>query len=96
MRCAGPLRYQLDAGVSEGAFRVNGEMTQPVELQCVRCLEKFAFDIVVKDFTVHTDLTGPEKIDLTPFMREDVLLERAGLSSLRSGRRPGLSGPRRC
>jgi uncharacterized metal-binding protein YceD (DUF177 family) len=28
----------------------------------------------VNDFTVHTELAGPEEVDLTPFMREDVLL----------------------
>ena len=73
-RCSGPLRYQLDAGISEGALWVKGELTQPVELHCVRCLEKFPFEIVVNDFTVHTDLTGPEQVDITPFMREDLLL----------------------
>jgi uncharacterized protein len=73
-RCSGPLRYELDAGISEGALWVKGELTQPVELQCVRCLEKFPFEIVVNDFTVHTDLTGPEEVDLTPFIREDILL----------------------
>ena len=73
-RCSGPLRYELDAGISEGALWVKGELTQPVELQCVRCLEKFPFEIVVNDFAVHTDLTGPEEIDLTPFVREDLLL----------------------
>src|SRR5262244_3877581 len=73
-RCAGLLHYVLDAGISEGALWVNGELTQPVELQCVRCLEPFPFEIKVKDFAVHTELTGPEEIDLTPFMREDLLL----------------------
>jgi uncharacterized protein len=74
VRCAGPLLYNLDAGISEGALWANGELAQPVELRCVRCLESFAFDIQVKDFAVHTQLTGPEEIDLTPFMREDILL----------------------
>ncbi len=74
VRCTGPLRYVLDAGISEGALWVNGELIQPVELHCVRCLEAFPFEITVKDFTVHTDLTGPEVVDLTPFMREDILL----------------------
>ena len=73
-RCAGPLRYTLDAGISEGALWADGELTQPVELQCVRCLEAFTFDIKVKDFAVHTELAGPELVDLTPFMREDILL----------------------
>ncbi len=74
VRCTGPLRYQLDVGISEGALWANGELTQPVELRCVRCLETFPFEIVAKDFALHTDLTGPELIDLTPFMREDILL----------------------
>ena len=73
-RCAGPLHYAIDAGISEGALWANGQLTQPVELHCVRCLEPFPFDIEVKDFTVHTDLAGPEVVDLTPFMREDILL----------------------
>ncbi len=73
-RCAGPLRYTLDLGISEGALWANGELVQPVELHCVRCLEAFPFDITVKDFTIHTELTGPEEVDLTPFLREDILL----------------------
>ena len=74
VRCAGPLRYSLDVGISEGALWAKGELTQPVKLRCVRCLESFDFDIEVKDFAVHTQLTGPEEIDLTPFIREDLLL----------------------
>lgn len=74
VQCAGPLRYALDVGISEGALWANGELTQPVELHCVRCLEAFPFEIEVKDFALHTELTGPELIDLTPYMREDILL----------------------
>ncbi len=73
-RCAGLLRYALDVGISEGALWANGALTQPVELRCVRCLEAFPFNIEVKEFAVHTELTGPEVVDLTPFMREDILL----------------------
>ena len=73
-RCAGPLRYTLEVGISDGSLWANGTLTQPVELHCVRCLEAFPFDIEVKDFTVHTELAGPEVVDLTPFMREDILL----------------------
>jgi len=73
-RCAGPLRYDLDAGISEGALWVSGALAQPVELHCVRCLEAFPFEIKVPEFAVHTELGGPEAIDLTPFIREDILL----------------------
>jgi uncharacterized protein len=45
-----------------------------VELRCVSCLEKFVHKIRVPAFAVHTELRGPETVDLTPFMREDLLL----------------------
>jgi len=73
-KCAGPLRYALDVGIFDGALWANGTLTQPVELRCVRCLESFPFNIEVNEFAVHTELTGPEVVDLTPFMREDILL----------------------
>ena len=74
VQCTGPLRYDLEVGISEGALWANGELHQPVELHCVRCLEAFPYEIAVNDFALHTELTGPEVIDLTPFMREDILL----------------------
>jgi uncharacterized metal-binding protein YceD (DUF177 family) len=74
VQCAGPLRYELDAGVSDGALWVKGKLMQPVELRCVRCLESFPFEIEVKDFAIHSELTGPEEIDLAPYVREDLLL----------------------
>jgi uncharacterized protein len=74
VRCTGPLRYSLDLGISEGALWASGTLTQPVELKCVRCLEPFPFDIEVKAFSLHMELTGPELIDLSPYLREDILL----------------------
>jgi uncharacterized protein len=74
IRCTGPLRYTLDLGISEGALWATGSLAQPVELTCVRCLEPFPFDIEAKAFSIHVDLTGPELIDLTPYLREDILL----------------------
>jgi uncharacterized metal-binding protein YceD (DUF177 family) len=41
---------------------------------CVACLEKFEHEINVPAFALHTELHGPENVDITPFMREDVLL----------------------
>jgi DUF177 domain-containing protein len=72
--CAGPLRYRLDVGVSDGALWATGSLIQPVELRCVACLEKFRYEIQVKAFALHLPLPGPEMIDLTPFLREDILL----------------------
>jgi uncharacterized metal-binding protein YceD (DUF177 family) len=74
VHCTGPLRYALDLGIAEGALWATGSLVQPVELRCVRCLETFPFDIEAKAFSIHLDLTGPELIDLTPYLREDILL----------------------
>ena len=74
VRCTGPLRYNVDVGISDGALWANGSLRQPVELRCVSCLEKFDYEIKVPAFAVHTELHGPEVVDLTPFMREDILL----------------------
>ncbi|MDQ6860038.1 MAG: DUF177 domain-containing protein [Verrucomicrobiota bacterium] len=72
--CAGPLRYALDVGISEGSLWANGSLAQPVELTCVSCLRRFAHTIEVPAFALHTELGGPEVIDITPQMREDLLL----------------------
>ena len=74
VRCAGLLHYDINIGVSGGALWARGSLSQPVELRCVSCLEKFVHEIQVPAFAVHTDLRGPESVDLTPFMREDLLL----------------------
>lgn len=74
VHCLGPLHYDLEAGLSEGALWVNGTLAQKVELNCVVCLEEFPYEIKVPTFAVHLELHGPETIDLTPFMREDLLL----------------------
>jgi len=72
--CTGPLRYSLDLGISEGSLWATGTLVQPVELKCVRCLEAFRYDIEVHAFSIHHQLTGPEVIDLAPYVREDILL----------------------
>src|SRR3954470_23458494 len=74
VNCAGPLRYSLDLGISEGSLWANGSLSQPVELRCVACLEPFVHTIEVRDFALLTELGGPEVVELTPFIREDILL----------------------
>jgi uncharacterized metal-binding protein YceD (DUF177 family) len=74
VRCAGPLHYNIDVGIAGGALWARGSLSQPVELRCVSCLENFVHDIQVPAFALHTELHGPETVDLTPFIREDLLL----------------------
>src|SRR6266436_4838721 len=74
IRCAGRLHYAIDVGVAGRGLWANGSLSQPVELRCVSCLENFVHEIRVPAFAVHMELHGPETVDLTPFMREDILL----------------------
>jgi uncharacterized protein len=74
VRCVGPLHYDLECGLSDGALWAQGEIAQRVELSCVACLQKFEHLIHVPGFALHTELRGPETIDITPFLREDLLL----------------------
>ncbi|MDQ6656131.1 MAG: DUF177 domain-containing protein [Verrucomicrobiota bacterium] len=74
MQCAGPMRYSLDVGISEGALWASGSLEQPVELRCVACLESFEHTIEVPEFAVHMETGGPELVDLAPAAREDILL----------------------
>ena len=74
IRCAGLLHYNIDLGIAGGALWARGSLSQPLELNCVSCLEKFMYEIQVPAFAVHTELHGPETVDLTPFIREDLLL----------------------
>jgi hypothetical protein len=74
VRCIGPLRYDLNVGITDGALWAQGVITQTGEFVCVVCLEKFEYQIKVPAFALHTELHGPETIDITPFLREDILL----------------------
>ncbi len=68
-RCVGPMQYRIDIGVSEGSLWANGSLKQPIELTCVACLEKFVYDIKVPAFALHTELHGPETVNLSRRIR---------------------------
>ena len=70
----GPIRYALDVGLSEGGLFATGTLTVPIECECVRCLEKFRRSLDVEDFACQVELEGKETVDLTEYLREDILL----------------------
>ncbi len=73
-RPAGPISYSLDVGLSEGGLFATGTLSVPMDLQCVSCLERFAFPLTIPDFACQVELTGRETVDLTEYLREDILL----------------------
>ena len=76
-----PLRYDLNVELLHDAVLATGSLTLPLECECGRCLKKFKTDLKVADWAVHLPLEGDDKVsvendcvDLTPFVREDMLL----------------------
>ncbi|MBI4026002.1 MAG: hypothetical protein HY360_13535 [Verrucomicrobia bacterium] len=70
-----PIRYQLDAfWVGHRNLLVKGRLSTIVRAQCVRTLEWFDLPIVVEDFQCHRANVRGDEADLTPEIREDILL----------------------
>ncbi|HVM50914.1 MAG TPA: YceD family protein [Candidatus Acidoferrum sp.] len=77
-----PLRYDLEVQKVEGGLLVQGKLHLLLDCQCVRCLKAFQQALDLKPWTILVPLEGEEKapvvsdcVDLTPFVREDILLE---------------------
>ncbi len=69
------IRYALTAQIRSNALIVTGRLEAPVTLRCGRCLRRFARRLRVNDFVFHQELHGEDFIDLTPQLREDIILE---------------------
>ena len=82
IRLAQPLQYDLEVQKLEGGLLVQGSLLLLLDCQCVRCLKSFQHSLELKDWTLHLPLQGEDAIqvnndcvDLTPYLREDILLE---------------------
>ncbi len=74
LRPVSPIRYSLDLGLSDGGLFATGLVAIDFEMKCVSCLEAFPYSIEIEDFACQVELTGAEMVDLTPLVREDILL----------------------
>jgi uncharacterized metal-binding protein YceD (DUF177 family) len=82
IRLRQPVRYDLTAQRVGEAILVQGRLELTLDCECARCLKPFQQRIEMNDWTAHLPLEGPEKAaikddlaDLTPCLREDILLE---------------------
>lgn len=76
-----PLNYDLEVERIDQALLVHGDLSIPLRCQCVRCLKPFDYLLELNDWTCHVPLQGEEAVpvvndcvDLTPMVREDILL----------------------
>ena len=70
----GPVSYALDVGLSGGGVFATGQVSVPVEMTCVACLQPFVYQAKVEPFAAQVQVDGREQVDLTPAVREDLLL----------------------
>jgi uncharacterized metal-binding protein YceD (DUF177 family) len=77
-----PLRYDLEVHRVEDGLLLCGHLCLTLRCQCVRCLKPFERQLELKEWRHHCALEGEEKVpvtnsyvDLTPPIREDILLE---------------------
>ena len=82
IRAEKPLRYDLTMEKLHDAILVRGSLRLILDCECGRCLQPFEHEVVLGDWALHLPLEGEDKvlvendsIDLTPFVREDMLLE---------------------
>ena len=71
---ASPIRYALDVSPNKDELLITGELAVDLNTKCVSCLEPFTFPASVDDFLTQVELEGPEEIDLTAAIKEDILL----------------------
>ncbi len=77
-----PLDYALEVQKLDGALLVQGRLRLMLDCQCVRCLKSFRFPLEFNGWMRHLPLHGEDQVkvvnecvDLTPYVREDILLE---------------------
>lgn len=70
----GDVEYALEVGLSGSGLFATGQIGVDLELECVKCLERFRYPLRVPDFACQLELTGSEAVDLTEPVREDILL----------------------
>jgi uncharacterized metal-binding protein YceD (DUF177 family) len=80
IRLPGPIEYSLQAQKLNQSLLVQGRLSVRLECECVRCLKAFSLSIDLPGFAVQVPLEGEDAcvegdfVDLTPYVREDIVL----------------------
>jgi uncharacterized protein len=81
IKVSDPIQYKLEAQRLDQNLLVHGTLHARLDCECARCLKSFKRELDFSNWTVHLPLAGEEKVeitsdcvDLTPYIREDILL----------------------
>ena len=82
IRVTRPLRHEFEVQMLDRSLLIRGSLRLTLECRCVRCLKPFERELELNPWTCHLPLEGEERVpvvndcaDLTPYVREDMLLE---------------------
>ena len=82
IRVSQPLEHDLEVQQLEDGLLVQGHLHLTLDCQCVRCLKPFQHQLKLDHWACHLPLQGEDRVavvndcvDLTPYLREDILLE---------------------
>jgi uncharacterized protein len=82
IRAEKPLQYDLEVQNLHDSVLAQGWLRLILNCECGRCLQLYEHEVVLEDWALHLPLAGEDKvsvendsIDLTPWVREDILLE---------------------
>jgi uncharacterized metal-binding protein YceD (DUF177 family) len=77
-----PLRYKITIQELDDGLLARGKLSLPLDCECARCLKAFEYRLEFADWACLIPLSGEDAVpregdtvDLTPFLREDILLE---------------------
>jgi uncharacterized protein len=76
-----PLKFDLTTQLVGRGLLVQGRLELPLACECARCLQPFRMAVQIEQWAVLLPLEGQDKVlvindcvDLTPWIREDILL----------------------
>ena len=82
IQASSPVLYDLQVQKMESSLLVRGKLELTLDCHCVRCLKPFALPLKLEQWAIDVPLQGDEAVnvtndcvDLTPLIREDILLE---------------------
>jgi len=82
IQLAQPLEYDVEVQKLDDGLLAKGKLRLDLDCECVRCLKPFQHRLELNDWACHLPFQGEERaavvndcVDLTPYVREDILLE---------------------
>src|ERR1700747_3298288 len=74
IRAVDTLSYSLCAQFDKNTLLISSTLSIVLELDCVSCLQPFISPLEVRDFSVEIPAGPHDTVDLTPYLREDIVL----------------------